>query len=184
MKPMTPDQAQHLQQLLIECSPLIEEYTAAVCPGCADVCCRQKHGKHCERDLAYLRALGTPAPPLDAGRDPDGPCQFMGRAGCTLPRWTRAFKCTWYFCEPLLAALDEGEPRKARRLSAALQEMVDWYNGENDGAGGEIDEFVKSLNTAYSVIPVQTGIQSLQTYTRPLDTRFREYDDFLRDHQD
>ena len=68
-------------------------------------------------------------------RDPDGPCQFMGQTGCTLPRWLRAFKCTWYFCEPLLAALDEGNARKARRLSAALQEMVDLYNGLNVGDG-------------------------------------------------
>jgi len=136
MKPMTPDQANHLKQLLVETSPLIEEYTAAVCPTCVAVCCRQKHGTHCERDLAYLRSLGTPAPFLDADRDPDGPCQFMGQAGCSLPRWTRAFKCTWFFCKPLLAAMDEGEPRKARRLSAALQEMVDLYNGLEVEAGG------------------------------------------------
>jgi len=132
---MTPDQARQLKQLLIESSPLIEEYTAVVCPDCVDVCCRQKHGTHCSRDLAYLHALGTPVPLLDADRDPDGPCQFMGQRGCTLPRWTRAFKCTWYFCEQLLAALDEGEPRKARQLSAALQKMVDRYNGEHDEAG-------------------------------------------------
>jgi len=137
-KSMTPDQAQQLQQLLIEASPLIEEYTAAVCPGCIDVCCRQKHGTHCSRDLAYLRALSTPAPPLEAGRDPEGPCQFMGHAGCTLPRWLRAFKCTWYFCEPLLAALNAGAPRKARRLSNALQNIVDRYNGLEDEADREI----------------------------------------------
>jgi hypothetical protein len=138
MKPMGPGQAHRLKQLLVESSPLIEEYTAAVCPACLDVCCRQKHGTHCSRDLAYLHALGTPAPPLEAGRDPDGPCQFMGQAGCTLPRWTRAFKCTWYFCEPLLAALSEGDQRKARKLSAALQEMVDRYNGSEYEAGNTI----------------------------------------------
>jgi len=137
---MTPDQAHRLKQLLIESSPLIEEYTAAVCPGCVDVCCRQKHGTHGERDLAYLHALSTPAPLLAADRDPDGPCQFMGQSGCSLPRWMRAFKCTWFFCEPLLAALDEGDPRKARRLSAALQKMVDRYNGENDEADGVINQ--------------------------------------------
>jgi hypothetical protein len=135
---MTPDQAHQLKQLLIESSPLIEEYTAVVCPACVDVCCRQKHGTHCSRDLAYLRALGAPAPPLDADRDPDGPCQFMGQSGCILPRWTRAFKCTWYFCDALLAALDEGEPKKARQLSAILQDMVDRYNEERDEAGGSV----------------------------------------------
>ena len=137
---MTPEQAEQLKQLLIESSPLIEEYTSAVCPSCVDICCRQKHGTHRSCDLAYLHTLGTPAPLLDTGRDPDGPCQFMGQFGCTLPRWTRAFKCTWFFCEPLLAAMNEGEPRKARRLSAALQKMVDRYNdnGSEDEADGAI----------------------------------------------
>jgi hypothetical protein len=137
---MTPAQARKLKKLLIESSPLIEEYTAAVCPGCIDVCCRQKHGTHRERDLAYLHALGTPSPPMDGERDPNGHCQFIGQAGCTLPRWMRAFKCTWYFCDPLLAALDEGNARKARRLSAVLQEMVDLYNGLNVEGDEEIPE--------------------------------------------
>jgi hypothetical protein len=39
----------------------------------------------------------------------------------------RPFRCTWYFCEPLLAALNNGPQKKARRLSAALQEMIDLY---------------------------------------------------------
>ncbi len=116
--------ADKLKQLLIESSPLIEEYTAAVCPDCTDVCCRQKHGLYLERDILYLSALGVVAPPRDDSRPPEGPCQFMGARGCVKPRWLRPFKCTWYFCGPLLAALDEGPQRRARRLSAHLQEMI------------------------------------------------------------
>ena len=119
--------AEKLKKLLIEASPLIEEYTAAVCPACTDVCCRQKHGLYQKSDIAYLQALGVKAPPRDQGRPPEGSCEFMGPRGCEQPRWLRPFKCTWYFCEPLLNALNDGPSRKARRLSALLRDMADLY---------------------------------------------------------
>jgi hypothetical protein len=52
----------------------------------------------------------------------------MGPQGCIQPRWLRPFKCTWYFCEPLLAAMAADRQKKARRISALLQEMIDLYN--------------------------------------------------------
>ena len=119
--------AEQLKHLLIESSTVIEEYTAAICPGCTDVCCKQKHGTFRENDILYLRALGIDVPPQDQGRPPEGPCELMGPRGCVQPRWLRPFKCTWFFCEPLLEALSEGPPRKARRVSAMLQEMADLY---------------------------------------------------------
>jgi hypothetical protein len=128
---MTKDRvavAKKLKQLLIESSPIIEEYTSTVCPGCTAVCCRQRHGLFLERDLWYLHALGVDAPPRDQARPMEGSCEMMGPKGCTQPRWLRPFKCTWYFCEPLLAALNEGPQRKVRKLSATLQEMIDLYN--------------------------------------------------------
>jgi len=119
--------AGNLKQLLLESSPLMEEFTAVVCPDCADVCCRQKHGLYRERDVLYLRALGEKVPGRDTARPLEGPCESMGTCGCALPRWLRPFKCTWYFCEPLLAALNSSPPKKMRKLSALLQEMTDLY---------------------------------------------------------
>jgi hypothetical protein len=125
--------AQKLKNLLIESSPLIEEYTGEICPGCTDVCCRQKHGQYREKDRGYLRALGENTPFRDAARPLEGGCEMMGPGGCLQPRWLRPFKCTWYFCAPLLKALDEGPPRKARQLSAMLQEMADLYQELPEG---------------------------------------------------
>jgi hypothetical protein len=39
--------------------------------------------------------------------------------------------------------------------------------------------FVKSQNSLFPVIPVQTGIQSFKECTWTLDTRVRGYDDFF-----
>lgn len=135
---MTEDRvviAEKLKQLLIEASPLIEEYSGTVCPGCTEVCCRQKHGLFSERDLWYLHALGVDAPPRDEARPREGLCEMMGPKGCTQPRWLRPFKCTWYFCGPLLAAMNEGPQRKARRLLAALQEMIDLSHSLSASSG-------------------------------------------------
>jgi hypothetical protein len=132
---MTSDRfapAEKLKLLLIESSPLIEEYTAHVCPGCTDVCCRQKHGLYRERDVRYLHALSVEQPKRDEARPLDGPCEWMGPQGCVSPRWMRPFKCTWYFCEPLLAALNNGPQKKARRLAAVMQEMIDLYGKLSD----------------------------------------------------
>ncbi len=122
-----PHIALKLKQLLIDSSPLIDEYTAVNCPVCTDVCCRQRHGVYHERDIAYLNGLGVAVPQRDETRSLDGPCESMGALGCVQPRWMRPFKCTWYFCEPLLAALNDGPQKKARKLASMMQEMIALY---------------------------------------------------------
>ena len=122
------DEAGRLQQLLVESSPLIEVYTRELCPGCSNVCCRQKHGIYRERDLIYLNALGIAIPARDPARPPDGPCEALGDRGCIHPRWLRPFKCTWYFCEPLLEAMNDGPQKKARALSRVMKEMIECYD--------------------------------------------------------
>lgn len=103
--------AHTLKQHLIDLSPVIEAYTAEACPSCMDICCKQRFGKPDEIDVQYLHALNEGLPSLDPARRPDAPCQFLGPSGCVHPRWQRPWKCTWYFCEPLLKII-LAEPRK------------------------------------------------------------------------
>jgi len=115
--------ATRLKELLIGVSPLIEEYTWQVCPQCQDVCCKQKHAIPEEKDILYMKLIGLPMSSLE-NRDPESPCQFLGEKGCIKPRWQRPLRCTWYFCEALLRAMDEGDQRKARRLIDMIKEIV------------------------------------------------------------
>ena len=130
--------AEKQKQLLIEISPMIEEYTSLVCPDCRDVCCKQRHGIMNEQDARYAAALGSPLPLYDAARPLGGACQFMGPAGCENPRWLRPWRCTSYFCEALLDAMSSGPQKKARRISALIQEVVDIRNGW-EGRGNASD---------------------------------------------
>jgi hypothetical protein len=116
--------ARRLKELLIELSPLIEEYTSAACPGCRDVCCKQKRSFPEAVDIRYFSLLGQPLPLPDPALDPEGPCQFMGEAGCNTARWLRPWRCTWYFCLPLLDAMGKGPQKKARNISRLIQEIV------------------------------------------------------------
>jgi hypothetical protein len=128
MRDTRADIALKLKQLLIDSSPLIEEYTATICPDCTDVCCRQRHGLYRERDIGFLNGLSIAVPQRDETRSLDGPCESMGPRGCLKPRWMRPFKCTWYFCDPLLAALNNGPQKKARKLSGMMQDMIILYD--------------------------------------------------------
>lgn len=120
--------ALRLKQLLIASSPLIDEYTAMTCPVCTDVCCKQKHGLYRERDIGYLNMLGIEVPARNKKQPPEGPCESMGPRGCVQPRWIRPFKCTWYFCDPLLAALNNSPQKKVRELTGMMQEMIALYD--------------------------------------------------------
>lgn len=122
------EQALRIKRLLIECSPLIEEYTSLVCPSCRDVCCKQRHGAFTETDRAYVAALDDAVPAHDPAWLPDRPCQFLGPHGCVKPRWQRAWKCTWYYCDALLEALRTGPAQKARKLTALQEELLRLYN--------------------------------------------------------
>lgn len=126
------DTAEKLKQLLIDSSALIEEYTTAVCPGCRDVCCKQKHGLYQRKDVRYLQDLGVAVPRRDPARPLEGSCEAMGPQGCMQPRWLRPFKCTWFFCEPLLAALNRGPQKGARKITSVMQEMIDLYQALPD----------------------------------------------------
>ena len=117
--------AERLRQVLIDLSPIVEAYTARVCPDCRDVCCKQRHGVMTEQDMRYLSALGASLPLYEQERPLDGPCQFMGLEGCVRPRWLRPWRCTSYFCGALLEAMNSGPQKKARQVSALIQEIVD-----------------------------------------------------------
>lgn len=108
--------------------PLIEELTASICPTCSSVCCINRHSFHAEDDLAYLAALGVEPPMPDTAIPDRDPCKFLGASGCVLPRHLRPFRCTWYFCDPLISEMETGNGRKTRKLSADMQSLINMRN--------------------------------------------------------
>ncbi len=104
-------------------SPYIERHTAEVCPGCKKVCCANKHGTPEREDYLFYLALGAQAKPASGAADEV--CSLLEVSGCALPRWRRPFRCTWYFCEPLLDSMRLGNGRQYRLFVAELARLVE-----------------------------------------------------------
>ncbi len=122
-KTRTPEGLARLMEESFErLSPYIERHTGKVCPACKKVCCANKHGTPEREDLLFYRALGAEAEP--ANGPADAVCSLLGASGCGLPRWRRPFRCTWYFCEPLLDSMRRGNGRQYRLFVEELDRLV------------------------------------------------------------
>lgn len=112
--------AEEMKEAYDAVSPFIEKHTVRVCPTCEKVCCIDRHGTHEGEDLAFLHALGAGPPPNAPKAEDTEPCRHLTSTGCLLPRWQRPFRCTWYFCSPLLEEMPRENPREYREFMRAL----------------------------------------------------------------
>lgn len=102
----------------------IQKNTAEVCPLCPNVCCKNRHGRHDEEDLALLAAAEIQPPAFDNRLDDEAACQYMSETGCTLKRPVRPFRCNWYFCTTLLVHMQNGPAKPYREFMKILDEIV------------------------------------------------------------
>lgn len=105
-------------------SPFIEKHTAIVCPGCENLCCKDRHGRYDENDLFFLTALGVAVTADQSGPEESGPCRHMGAMGCSLERWMRPFRCTHFFCDALLKSLENDNAKLYRTFVDYLQHLI------------------------------------------------------------
>jgi len=99
--------ANELKKIYNAVSPFIEKHTALICPLCERVCCINKHGLHTKDDIYFFTALGIKAPSINRDKKDTDPCGYLAANGCSLHRWERPFRCTWFFCDPLLQSMKE-----------------------------------------------------------------------------
>ncbi len=117
------EKALQFKQAYAIMDPFIQEYTAKVCPYCGTVCCCNKHGFPEFADVVAILAMGGTVPEYDLSVDEGALCQFIGEKGCVLPRVERPYRCTWYFCEPLLLQIELGPPKQYREFVQDVQYM-------------------------------------------------------------
>ena len=116
--------ADELKDAFIAVSPFIQKHTSVVCPHCEKVCCINKHGDPDENDLVFLSKLGIDLQGYVSDRKDTDPCRFLAEKGCSLERWMRPFRCTWFFCEPLLKSISEDNARAYREFVGSLRRLV------------------------------------------------------------
>lgn len=117
--------ASELKSSLIEIEPFIERYTTSICPHCENVCCIDRHGSYEAEDIAFLKALGQSPPNMKQKPSDTEPCRYLGNKGCSLPRWQRPFRCTWYFCVPLLEYIYAERGKRYRDFTTRLRRLLE-----------------------------------------------------------
>ncbi len=118
-----------LKAAFLELDPLVEELTNKICPYCGTVCCANRHGFPEFADIVSMLAMEEEIPKYDLGVDERDLCQFLSRSGCILPRYRRPYRCTWYFCDPMLVEVDIG-PIKRYRNFLRLVTLLSQKRGE------------------------------------------------------
>jgi len=104
----------------------IERYTATVCMDCSSICCSNRHSRYDRSDSIFLAALGLDVPEYDPDTGETAPCRFLGNRGCVLERSRRPYRCTWFFCTPLLDhIIRTTAPPDYRRFMRTLQSITE-----------------------------------------------------------
>ena len=78
------------------------DFTEEICGRCSNPCCVNRHGFPDFEDLVTFQAMGLVVPAYNFHVIDTALCQFLSRHGCTLPRCSRSYRCTWYFCDYVL----------------------------------------------------------------------------------
>lgn len=115
--------ARRMRELINAVDPFIQEQTAVVCPHCTTVCCIDRHGSFDLHDLVYAFCLELPVPRYETIHGETDPCQFLAPTGCILPRHQRPFRCTWHFCDTLIAHFQTLSAKHVREFNRTFQEL-------------------------------------------------------------
>ncbi len=95
--PLRQDAAQLLKRLgfLFQ---VLDQLCSETCASCKDPCCLHARPWFDFKDLVFIHLAGLPIPKSQVLTDFSSPCRFAGSQGCTLPRLSRPWICTWYVC--------------------------------------------------------------------------------------
>ena len=116
--------ARDLKEAFNTVSPFIEKHSAIVCPECEKVCCADKHGRYDSNDLLFLESLNADIPQFRDERKENDACRFICETGCSLERWMRPYRCTFFFCDALLKSLENDNAKLYRAFIEYFQHLV------------------------------------------------------------
>ncbi len=116
--------AGELFQFMTMADSFIQKHTEAVCAVCTTVCCINRHAYYEHEDIIYLLSLGLEVPVFESSGADSDPCRFMGSQGCTISRSFRPYRCTWFFCTPLLARMQNDSAVAYRQFIRSLEKMT------------------------------------------------------------
>lgn len=127
---------------IIRLDAFIQSITSVVCSMCKTVCCINRHSSYDLNDLIYVCALGLAPARYRSDLDDTEPCRFLSSTGCVKERSMRPFRCSWYFCDALLASMNNGPAKPFRQFTSRFQAVIDMRKLM-------VDEFFRVVQSVY-----------------------------------
>ncbi|MBL0712112.1 MAG: hypothetical protein JJV98_00295 [Desulfosarcina sp.] len=103
---------------------LFDELAPTTCAVCRRPCCLDARVWLDFKDLLLIHLGGQPRPPHQLRRTRGEPCRYLTHHGCTLPRRTRPWVCTWYICPDQRRLLVRDIPGGRERLAKWWAEIA------------------------------------------------------------
>ena len=113
--------ARKIQFRLESIFPLMDDLCAVTCPWCPDPCCLAAKVWVDFKDLLFLHLSYCQIPPVQLLNDLKKKCRYSSPKGCTLPRISRPWACTWYLCPTQMANLRKRPLAMQNMFSHAVQ---------------------------------------------------------------
>ncbi len=103
--------------------PLLGDLCMMTCPRCPDACCLSASPWYDLRDLIFLHFNRLSIPLFQTISDIKETCCYLSHKGCTLPRITRPWICTWYLCPAQTANVKDRSANQWPTLSRVLGDI-------------------------------------------------------------
>ena len=113
-----------IQEQLLATTDFMERLCAKTCTRCPDVCCLSAKIWADFKDALFWHLVGQAIPLEQNINHFQDTCHYLGKRGCTLPRLSRPFICTWYLCPTQVSRLKTSTRRESLKvLGETLQSI-------------------------------------------------------------
>jgi hypothetical protein len=116
--------AQKVQARLVSIFALMDDLCRVTCPWCPDPCCLAARVWIDFKDLLFLHIAGHPIPPEQLLSNFKESCRYWSPRGCTLPRISRPWVCTWHLCRTQKVNLRRKAPSVQEKFRHAVQRIT------------------------------------------------------------
>ena len=117
--------AQEVRRAMEYLIPIWDDLCSATYPHCDNNCCTAQRVWFELRDLLLFHLLELEIPPGQTRIKLSDPCRYLSPRGCSLPRMTRPWRCSWYLCQAQLDLLSTQPPKAQRRFSRTLNAILE-----------------------------------------------------------
>ena len=108
--------AQEIRRQLDTVAQQMDSLCLQTCWFCPDICCLKARVWADFKDLTFWHLSGQAIPLHQTISGLNQVCRYLGSRGCTLPRLSRPFVCTWYVCPTQVSRL-QTDPEYDRWIS-------------------------------------------------------------------